>query len=42
MFIRKISQYIEDRQLFFPGAKILVALSGGADSVAVLRALLQL
>lgn len=42
MFTRKVSLYIEERQLFSIGEKILVALSGGADSVALLRVLLRL
>lgn len=42
MFTRKVSLYIEEKQLFSTGEKILVALSGGADSVALLRVLLRL
>ena len=41
MEIRKIAQYIEREQLFKKEDKILVALSGGADSVALLRLLLS-
>lgn len=42
MFIRKVSQFIEEKHLFGSGDKVLVALSGGADSVALLRVLLRL
>lgn len=42
MFARKVSQFIEEKHLFGRGDKVLVALSGGADSVALLRVLLQL
>ena len=42
MFIRRVSQYIEEKHLLQPGDKVLVALSGGADSVALLRVLLRL
>lgn len=42
MFTRKVSLYIEEKQLFSTGKKVLVALSGGADSVALLRVLLRL
>lgn len=42
MFTRKVSLYIEEKQLFSMGEKVLVALSGGADSVALLRVLLRL
>ena len=42
MFIRKVSQFFEDKLLFGSGDKVLVALSGGADSVALLRVLLRL
>lgn len=42
MFIRKVSQFIEEKHLFGFGDKVLVALSGGADSVALLRVLLRL
>lgn len=42
MEIRKIAQYIEQEQLFEKKDKILAALSGGADSVALLRILLAL
>lgn len=39
---RKISQYIREHQLFTSKDKLLVALSGGADSVALLRVLADL
>ena len=42
MFHRKINQYIEEKNLFTLSDKVLVALSGGADSVALLRVLLAL
>lgn len=42
MFIRKVSQFIEEKHLLGFGDKVLVALSGGADSVALLRVLLRL
>lgn len=42
MFQSKINQYIDEKQLFGRRAKVLVALSGGADSVALLRVLLAL
>lgn len=32
----KVAQYINQKQLFVPTDKVLVALSGGADSVALL------
>lgn len=38
---QKITEYIHRNQLFHPEDKILVALSGGADSVALLRLLLS-
>lgn len=41
-FCQKISQTISSGRLFPDSARILVALSGGADSVALLRVLLQL
>lgn len=42
MFKGKIRKFIEDKQLIAADSKILVALSGGSDSVALLRVLLQL
>lgn len=42
MFHRKINRYIEEKALFGLRDKVLVALSGGADSVALLRVLLAL
>lgn len=42
MFIKKVSQFIEEKHLLSFGDKVLVALSGGADSVALLRVLLRL
>ena len=40
--MQKVVQYIEHHKLFSLDDKILVALSGGADSVALLRLLLSL
>lgn len=40
MFRQKVIQYINEKHLFHRSDKILVALSGGADSVALLRVLL--
>ena len=42
MFKQKVAQYIQNKQLFHETDKLLVALSGGADSVALLRVLLEL
>lgn len=42
MFKRRVSRYIAENSLFSPHHKIIVALSGGADSVALLRVLLDL
>lgn len=39
MIQQRITQYIEKEGLFSPDNKILIALSGGADSVALLRIL---
>lgn len=39
MFKHKVFRYIEEQALFHASDKILVALSGGADSVALLRVL---
>ncbi len=40
--IHKVESFISRHNLLSPGAKVLVALSGGADSVALLVALLKL
>ncbi|MGN1376696.1 MAG: tRNA lysidine(34) synthetase TilS [Prevotella sp.] len=42
LFINKVSQFIKERHLLKADDKCLVALSGGADSVALLLSLLQL
>lgn len=41
MIRQKVIEYIEKEELFSLGKKVLVALSGGADSVALLRLLLS-
>ena len=41
-FTPKIAQYIRKHGLIAPGDRVGVAVSGGADSVALLRALLEL
>lgn len=42
MFKQRVDKYIKDKSLFNKGDKVLVALSGGADSVALFRVLLDL
>lgn len=42
MLQQKVQQYIVREKLFAEGERLLVALSGGADSVALLRVLLSL
>jgi len=42
MFHLQIAQYIEKEKLFGLKDKVLVALSGGADSVALLRVMVYL
>ena len=39
---REVSQYIDRHNLLSPSGRYLVALSGGADSVALFRMLLRL
>lgn len=41
-FVSRVAETIRKHQLLHPGERPLVALSGGADSVALLRVLLQL
>ena len=41
MFKRKVIRFIEEKRMFSSSDKVLVALSGGADSVALLRVLLE-
>ena len=40
--LETVKQTIEDYHMLNPGEPVLAALSGGADSVALLRALLAL
>lgn len=42
MMQQRVAQYIDKEKLFLQQEKVLVALSGGADSVALLRILLSL
>ena len=39
MIQQRVIRYIEKEHLFSPNDKLLIALSGGADSVALLRVL---
>ena len=40
--LREISHYVRTHQLLKPGERVGVAVSGGADSVALLRAMMEL
>lgn len=42
VYARRVDRFIEDNGLLVRGEKVLVALSGGSDSVALLRLLLSL
>lgn len=42
MLIPKVQNYIRQRRLILPGERVSVAVSGGADSVCLLRVLLEL
>lgn len=42
MFKQRVQRFIDEKDLLTPTDKILVALSGGADSVALIRVLLSL
>ena len=41
-FLKRISDFIKDRQLLSKDGKYIVALSGGADSVTLALALCEL
>lgn len=42
MFKQRVQKFIDEAGLLMPGGKVLVALSGGADSVALLRVLMDI
>ncbi|MBO5874013.1 MAG: tRNA lysidine(34) synthetase TilS, partial [Rikenellaceae bacterium] len=42
MFKQRVQRFIDEKALLTPSDKVLVALSGGADSVALIRVLLSL
>ena len=42
MLLRRVHQFIEKRHLIAPGARVLVGLSGGVDSVVLLHLLYKL
>ncbi len=42
MLTAKVHKYIREQRLIVPGERVSMAVSGGADSVALLRALLEL
>ena len=42
MLTAKVHKYIQEQRLILPGERVSVAVSGGADSVAMLRVLLEL
>ncbi len=42
VYARRVDRFIEENSLLVQGKKVLVALSGGSDSVALLRLLLSL
>ena len=40
--VEKVRTFAQENELFAPGQKLCAAVSGGADSIALLRMLLEL
>ena len=41
-FVRRLSEYIDRHALFPRDAKVVVGVSGGADSIALIQAMVRL